>query len=341
MPQLRSRMQRVYTETPFWLETANVPGVTIALLENGKTCGVYYFGSTNSPHAIPGNLSKEAQDASNTEPCIPVTEDTIFPAASLSKQALLYAALEVIEMGALDLDRPLAEYLSKPYGMDDPLIGLITARHVLSHTTGWINWPAKDKPIERLARPGERWGYSGEGYLFLQEALASILNESPIDYTRRLVLDPLGMEKSSFVWREEYDRTATNAYYPGGLKADTWKVTDVNGAASLHTTARDYALLLEAYLTPELRARHPYVYISQIKMTERIGWTVGWGSADDALWQWGQNDGVKAFAALRPDRGLGIVCLTNSARGQRINKEWTNAWLEIDLPAFYFRSVEL
>ena len=48
-----------------------------------------------------------------------------------------------------------------------------------------------------------------------------------------------------------------------------------------------------------------------------------------------------AFAALVPERGLGIVILTNGAKGQRINREWVNAWLETDLPPFYLKRIQL
>ena len=68
---------------------------------------------------------------------------------------------------------------------------------------------------------------------------------------------------------------------------------------------------------------------------------LGWGTAGDAPWQWGHSDGFKAFSALAPTRGRGIVALTNSAGGQRVNREWVNAWLGTDLPAFFFKSVEL
>src|SRR5579863_3075018 len=103
-----SRMKRVFKETPFWLQSVNTPGLSVALLENGKTQDMLCFGTT-----------KPNGDT-------PITESTIFPAASLSKQALLYAALKTVETGALELDRPLAEYLDKPFDIDDPDIGLIT-----------------------------------------------------------------------------------------------------------------------------------------------------------------------------------------------------------------------
>jgi CubicO group peptidase (beta-lactamase class C family) len=318
------RIQRASAETLYWLQASGTPGLSVALLEVGKTREVLCFGSTDP------------------EGKAPVTEATVFQAASLSKQALLYAALKTVEAGKLDIERPLSQYLDKPYEADDPDLARITARHVLTHTTGWPNWPDEEgKPIKRVRPLGKQWGYSGTGFVYLQKVLEAIWNEPAIHYTRRLVLDPLGMQESSFVWRDEYAKSATRGFEPDGMQESNWRPTEVNGASSLHTTAREYALLLEAYLGRDMHGRHPGVYRQQVAINGRLGWSLGWGTASDALWQWGDNGGFKAFSALVPTRGLGLVILTNGARGQRINREWVNAWLGTDFPAFYFKNIQL
>lgn len=119
------RIERVSAETPYWLQAAAVPGLTVALLEDGQTRDVLCFGVTQPNGSVP------------------VTEETLFKAASLSKQAFLYAVLKTVEAGMLDIERPLAQYLEKPYDADDADLGRITARHVLTHTTGWHNSPLR------------------------------------------------------------------------------------------------------------------------------------------------------------------------------------------------------
>lgn len=318
------RVRRPLDDTSYWMHAAGTPGMSIALVEGGKTREILSFGSSDL----------EGKQA--------ITDQTIFQAASLSKQALLYAVIKTIDAGKLDIERPLAQYLDKPYRMDDAELGNITARHVLTHTTGWPNWPADNKPIKREHPPGTKWGYSGAGFVYLQTVLESIWGESATHYTRRLVFDPLGMNHSSFVWLDAYDQTATKGFDPGEDKPlNQWQPKEVNGAASLHTTAKEYALLLEAYLNKDFIRVHPGVFRQQVKIDDHLGWTLGWGAADNALWQWGHNDGFKAFSALVPSRGLGIVTLTNCASGQRINREWINAWLGRDFPAFYFNRIEL
>ena len=321
---MEKRIQRVSAETPSWLEAAAVPGLTVALLEGGTTREVLCFGTTRPRGSVP------------------VTEQTIFKCASLSKQALLYAALKTIEAGKLDVDQPLAHYLDKPYEADDGDLARITARHVLTHTTGWRNWPEEGGRITRLAPLGERWTYSGQGFLYLQEALASLWDEPAADYLQRLVLGPLDMPRSSFLWKDEYEETSVDGFDPNGDIPDDcrWYPTEVNGSGSLHTTAREYARLLGAFLEPGLRLRHPDVYRRQVGIDARLGWSLGWGTADDAvLWQWGYHVAFSAFAALVPTRGLGIVVLTNGTEGQRLYREWVSAWLGADLPEFPTRGV--
>ena len=318
------RIQRVSAETPALLEAAAVPGMTVALLEGGTTREVLCFGTTTPQGSVP------------------VTEKTIFKCASLSKQALLYSALKTIEAGHLDVDQPLALYLDKPFEADDPDIARITARYVLSHTTGWRNWPPDGELITRIAPLGERWTYSGQGFIYLQSVLEAIWNEPAAEYLQRLVLDPLDMPQSSFLWKDEYNQTAVEGYDPNGNIPDhcRWYPTEVDGAGGLHTTAWEYARLLEAFLETGLRVRHPDVYQRQVRIDERLGWSLGWGTADDdLLWQWGYHTAFSAFAALMPARGLGIVVLTNGTHGPRLYREWVSAWLEADLPDFPTRGL--
>lgn len=318
------RIQRVSAETPSLLEAAAIPSLTVALLEDGKTREVFCFGTTTPQGSVP------------------VTEKTIFKCASLSKQALLYAALKTIEAGKLDIDQPFALYLDKPFEADDSDLARITARHVLSHTTGWRNWPPDGELITRIAPLGERWTYSGMGFLLLQEALVSLWDEPAAEYLQRLVLDPLDMPQSSFLWKDEYNQTAVDGFDSNGDIPDEsrWYPDEVNTGGSLHTTAREYAHLLEAFFEPGLRLRHPDVYQRQVAIDARLGWSLGWGTADyDILWQWGYHVAFSAFAALVPTRGLRIVVLTNGTNGPRVYREWVSAWLEADLPDFPTRGV--
>jgi len=70
----------------------------------------------------------------------------VFEAASLSKPVMAYAVLKLADAGKLDLDKPLSQYLDKPYIDNDERLNLITARRVLTHTTGFPNWRPRGQP---------------------------------------------------------------------------------------------------------------------------------------------------------------------------------------------------
>src|SRR5947209_6662965 len=75
----------------------------------------------------------------------------------------------------------------------------ITARMVLCHTTGLPNWRGSDEPLQVVRASGATFGYSGEGYLYLQRVVEQLVEEPLEVYMRRVVLEPLGMATSSYV----------------------------------------------------------------------------------------------------------------------------------------------
>ena len=97
--------------------------------------------------------------------------------------------------------------------------------------------------------PGTAYGYSGEGFVFLQKVLEHVTGRSLEQLARREVFQPLGMTRSSFVWQKRF---AGHAAY---AKDWLWNVAPVNryveanAAASLLTTATDYARFVAAVLT--------------------------------------------------------------------------------------------
>ena len=215
---------------PELMKQAGIPGVSIALLRGGKTYWLHEFG------------------VRNTETKSPITPDTIFEAASLSKPVFAYGVLKLVDQGKLDLDAPLSKYLPKPYIDDDPRLDKITARIVLSHRTGFRNW--RDNTGLRIYfTPGERFSYSGEGFVYLQKVIEQITGKPLNDYMNDAVFTPLGMASSSYVWRDDYDSLTAVGHDPDGQPEDKAKPKDPLAASSLQTTAHDYATFLGALFT--------------------------------------------------------------------------------------------
>ena len=148
----------------------------------------------------------------------PVTATTIFEAASLSKPVFAYAVCAFAKSGSFDLDRPLDAYLTAPYQIDDPRAKTITARQVLTHTSGLPNWRVEDgRPLTLSFAPGAQYQYSGEGFYFLQTVIEAVSGRS-IEQFMRPTLDGLGMRRSGYVWKESYAADCAVPYGEDGKR---------------------------------------------------------------------------------------------------------------------------
>ena len=144
----RDVISRLENEVPGLMKQGGVPGMSIALIRDGKTIWVHGFG---------------VKDKKTGEP---VGTDTVFEAASLSKPVFTYGVLKLVDQGKLDLDTPLSSYLQKPY-VPDERVGKITARLVLSHRTGFPNWRGSDGFASHLFLPRRTFQLLRRGiYLF-------------------------------------------------------------------------------------------------------------------------------------------------------------------------------
>jgi len=170
---------------PHLMELAKLPGLGMGVVQGDKLAWQHYAGFANAQTKAP------------------ITADSIFPAASMGKQVFAYAALEVVQDGKLDLDQPLMGYLQDgaPTGKWSERI---TARHVLSHSSGLQNWRwEKDQPLTPAFEPGTKFRYSGEGYYYLQRCIEHITGIGAEQFLQDRVMKPLGMTSSTYLWRAD------------------------------------------------------------------------------------------------------------------------------------------
>jgi CubicO group peptidase (beta-lactamase class C family) len=193
----------------------------------------------------------------------------------------------------LSLETPLARHVPD-YVPDDPRAGSVTVRHVLSHSSGLPNWRTADLPLKTYFPPGERFSYSGEGFVWLQGVVEATAGD-PIDVLlHRLVFEPLEMHQSSFVWQSAFDATNADPHDAVLVPDLKKKPTTTNSAASLQTTARDYARFLievlsggrlkpqtaRLWLAPHVTLRRRCVQCLAPGMPEcdsQVAWGLGWG----------------------------------------------------------------
>lgn len=135
----------------------------------------------------------------------PVTAESLFPAASLGKPVFAYAAMRLVDDGTLDLDRPLKSYVAD-HAPADPRGDKVTARHVLSHTSGFRNWRGSmNQPLVPEFEPGSRFRYSGEGFYYLQRAVEKITAGAFEQFMQQRLFGPFGMRSSTYAWRDDTD----------------------------------------------------------------------------------------------------------------------------------------
>ena len=129
--------------------------------------------------------------------------DTIFEVASISKAITAYAALGLVERGVLSLDEPVHQYLSQPWLPPSACAEQITLRQLLTHTSGLTN---NVNPVNKsiVFPPGERFAYSGVGFIYLQEVMEQVTGKSLEQIAQELVFEPLEMDSSSYVIPTKY-----------------------------------------------------------------------------------------------------------------------------------------
>ena len=234
LEQITARLER---DVPQWMKEADVPGLSIALVRDGRLVWHHGFGVKDSK-------TKE-----------PVTDDTVFEAASLSKPGFAYAVMKLVDAGKFDLDKPLNQYLPGDYDVGpDPRLAQITARRVLSHTTGFPNWRPRGAALKIYFTPGEKFSYSGEGFVYLSKVIEHVTGEKFNDFMRRTAFEPLEMTGSSYVWQSSYDTLKSSRHNSVGRPTEQNRPAEANAAASLQTTARDYGRSRQAALVPECEA---------------------------------------------------------------------------------------
>jgi CubicO group peptidase (beta-lactamase class C family) len=294
---------------PALMAAGRIPGMSIAVIENGE---VFWTGGF-------GTRSADSK---------PVDENTVFEAASLSKPLVAYIALKLVDAGQLVLDRPLAEYAAIP-DLADPRAGRITTRMVLSHTTGLQNERIGSQRLELAFDPGTQFRYSGEGFLLLQQVVESITRE-PLDaIAGRLVLKPLGMTRSGFVWRDDFGDNAAIGHGDLGAARQPSRPRTARASSSLQTTAIDYARFVRAFMSREGLSRQTFdqMLAPHVQAAPRIHWGLGWAleasGTGYAPWHWGDNSnsGFTAFVWMDPRRGRAVLYFANSTTGLSIVRD--------------------
>lgn len=248
------------------MAAAHVPGLALALIENGRVTYLKAYGERDVEHRLP------------------LTTDTVMYGASLTKAAFAYGVMMLVDEGKVDLDRSIDKDLPKPLPdypkyadlSNDARWRVITPRILLSHRAGFANYrywpPGKDyDPNGKLAiyvDPGTRYSYSGEGINLLQFVIEQNTGLDIGDYMRTHVFQRFGMTRTSMVWRDDFTNNVALGYDEAGKSIAHKRRTDARAAGSMDTTIHDYAQLVAAMVRGD--GLTPATYATWLKPEIRI-----------------------------------------------------------------------
>ncbi len=319
------------------MRAAEVTGVGVAILYDGKVTFLKTYGTRDK------------------EKNLPLTEDSVMTGASFTKAAFAYMVIQLVQEKLLDLDKPIYQYLPKPLPdyadypelANDLRYQRITARMLLSHTSGFANlrFLEPDRKLRIHFEPGSRYAYSGEGLVLLQLVVETITKRPLAELMQSRVFQPLGMTRTSMTWEDRFESDFANGYDEYGRSLGAERRKSANAAGSMQTTLRDFAQFMlavmrgrglseqtkELMLSPQIaiNSKHQFPTLASgttdanksIRLSYGLGWGLYWTPYGKAFFKEGHDEGWRNYTVCFDDKKTGIVIMTNSSNGESIFKE--------------------
>ena len=299
-----------------------VPGLAVCVIQRGKI------------------VAQQVQGQSNLELKTPVSPQTVFQLASITKPFTALALTQFIEQGALDVNRPITSYLdSLP-----PRWNAITVSHLLTHTSGLFNYEEVtgfeqriflDRPHTQVIReviqslwtlplrfiPGQQSEYCNTNYFVLGMLLEKLSGTSYADFLRRQVFQPLNMNSTRVD-----ERSAVIAHRASGyvlinnqlVNADPISKDWLFGEGWLVSSVEDMAKWVIALLTNStVSAQRRQLLWTAGRLNDGraaeygFGWKVFTEQGRRNVSHSGHNPGFSAFVRCDLDRQTAVVILAN------------------------------
>ncbi len=253
-----------------------------------------------------------------------INEHTVYKAASMGKPIFAYIVVALAQQKKLDLDKPLYLYIGEEVVDNEPFSKEITARMVLSHTTGLPNFGEQVAPKFSF-KPGSDFQYSGYGYQYLQAVIEKITQKSLNELAVEIVFKPLSMTASSYQWRKGYEEFLSNSYGDNSDKYEVDQEAKTGHAAwSLYTTPEDYSKFVTHIMRSsiEVGSIASQLLAATVNVTKDLKWGLGWGIQDtsphESFWHWGSKAGFKHYVVAYPVEKVAVIVMTNSRKSFKI-----------------------
>ncbi|MBX7104074.1 MAG: beta-lactamase family protein [Gemmataceae bacterium] len=309
---------------------ADKPGAAVAIVHKGT------------------NVLLQGYGLADLDTKTPITGDTAFDLASVSKQFTSTAVLLLVERGRLNLDDPVVRWVP-----DFPAGDAITLRHLLTHTSGLPDYigifKGSDEEFARLTchdiagmlrgkkalfPPGTKFQYSNTNYALLPVVVERASGKTFAQFLRDYVFVPLGMDSTRVMDRVPYDVANRASGYGRqflvGKHVPSRRDGPVCGDGNVFSTARDMiawnaALEERRLLRPETwEQAWTKTPIAEGKQSDYgFGWVVSEKEGRKAVWHNGGWAGTRTLIFRRLSDKLTVIVLSND-EGANVDKVGTD-----------------
>lgn len=304
-----------------YVKENNVPGLSAAIAVQNEVLWTGGFGYANLQHMVPAG------------------SHTLYRIASISKPITAVLAMQLVEAGKLDLDKPIKEYLPLLHGP----IGTITTRQLLCHTSGIRHYRGDEflsdirhqsvlTPLSVFAddtllfAPGERFSYTTFGYTLLSAVMEAAAGRSFLEKLNQNLVQPLGL---SALGPEESEQIIPNlaSFYlrrrEGIINAPFVDNSNKWAGGGLISTAGDLVkfamhLMQGDLIKPETLEK--MFTLQQTNAGDTLEFSLGWRVDIDeetgvrAIWHTGGAMGGGGVLFIFPDQGIIFASLANTNR---------------------------
>ena len=306
------------------MQLMQIPGVALALIEDGEIVHARGFGVT-----IAGGPA--------------VTEDTRFLIGSISKPLISLTLLDMVEAGLLGLDDPVVQHFPTFQTRNATRSDKMTVRHILSHRSGFTTYFGNrnhqyDAPgVDRMStilddarrvslafEPGDQFQYSNANYQLLG-ALIEKVADAPLEevFAERLAAKYNLQQTQAGLSPSSETSAIGHRYWFGSPRPYRWDPARLNWAqGGIETTAADLAEILVAMIKAyepsqpaDLMAQMiaPSVQDAEASAYYGLGWFVRKQPGPTVVYHSGLNPGWEALAGFAPEDRFGFVILANAA----------------------------
>lgn len=317
------QFDRSSAQIQYVMRLHQVPSITVAVAQRGEIVWEESFGWAD------------------IEKKIPATPHTPYSLASISKPITATALMVLVERGAIDLDKPIDDYLgAQKVTVRAGSAREVTVRRVASHTAGLplhvqffyedegIDPPPKDETIRRYAtivdEPGERFVYSNIGFGLLEWAIERASGMSYAQFLDKELFGPLGLASAAVNPRATAERPVASRYWIGQIRVPFYEFDQLGGGGvfmSAHDLLRFGMFHLHGRIDGQ---RHAPVRKStldamheptQLKDGSSAGYGIGWFVGEQhGLRRINHNGGMAGVASvlsIYPEEQAVIVVLAN------------------------------